>query len=132
MGPSAALVAFWLSFASAVSGMPIPYEAALPSVTVASRYQGYPLGGAAARGMTDMETGQIAVYLGWTATSNFGRCLLAHELTHWLQVVNRRRYVHASDIEPEAYLVTAECFRALGDRDNERWARGEAVRYARR
>lgn len=127
--PSAALVAAMLHFASAVSGLPIPPDMPPPEITLASR-----VGSVSLRpepdsfaGATNYATGAISLYAGWSGTPE-DVCLLAHELTHWLQRAHRVPE-GCMRLEPSAYRTTAACFRAYRlPPDEVAWADEAALR----
>ena len=62
-----------------------------------------------------MTNGKIHFLPGWRGRSATDRCLLAHELTHWLQIVNGvvDNSCRAAN-ELLAYRVQAACLRRLG------------------
>ena len=126
IAPTAALVASLLSYASGVSGLPIP-PAPLPAIHLVSHApNGNALGlDKPEAGSTDTTTGDIYLYPGWNAENGSDRCLLAHELTHWLQIKGGsffRMSIEAA--ERQAYQVTLACSEALGrPRAEIEWAR---------
>lgn len=129
--PAAAVVAFWLSWASAASGLPIPPGAPLPSVTLGDHIGAHPIGLREAWvGATDVRSGSIVLHPGWRGGNPDDDCLLAHESTHTLQALNRVPRECGESWEPAAYRVTALCYRAMGDKRLERWALREAGRHA--
>lgn len=73
--------------------------------------------------MTDVLTGAIDLYPEWGTTYE-DNCILAHELTHWLQVVNLTASTPRKD-ERQAYFVTAECFKAYGMARAVKWAKAQ-------
>lgn len=111
MGP---LVALWLLFASAVSGLPIP-PGPPPLVTLDEPAEpDHPT-----LGSTDLADGHIRLRPGWHGRSAADRCVLAHELTHWLQVRNGQDFPCSAGVEPPAYRVEALCFHILGQPQEE-------------
>lgn len=132
--PSAALAAALLSYASAASGLPMPPHAQLPSIAVsAHRVLGHYADGrgAAWDGSTDPVTGAITLHAGFDPGDRSDRCLLAHELTHYLQVVNGLGYEPITRAEPLAYRVEAKCFAAYRMPLEARWAAAQAAEFAR-
>lgn len=113
-------VAFWLAFASHASGLPIPPPAPLPTVILVPSL---PPG---RDGETDLGTGLVRL-LNRPRGEADTDCLLAHELTHWLQVQNHQRFACTAAMEPLAYRVTAACFAMLQQPDSARWALRQAA-----
>ncbi len=127
--PSAAFVAFWLAFASQQSGLPIPLGVGRPAISLADHAGSVPVGlHEKAVGLTDANTGHITLYLGWRGISPRDNCIVAHELVHWLQIMNRQHFARIEGMEPAAYRVEATCLASYGERRDERWALEEARR----
>ena len=82
-------------------------------------------------GMTDTVTGRIELHRGWNARSAEDRCILAHELTHFLQVRNGQHFNPEAGAEPAAYRVTALCFAGYHlPADEVRWAWGQVAKFS--
>ncbi len=52
-------------------------------------------------------------------------CTIAHELTHYLQFVNKADPIICK-LEPPAYTVGAVCFHMLSKSGNEKWSYEQA------
>ena len=130
---AAAVLAWALQFAIASSGLSVPSGAAPPIVTI-SQHQtlGHYADGDRWIGVTyvDARPVEIELHRGWRAKSKIDRCVLAHELTHYLQAVNGLHYEPQSRAEPLAYRATAQCFEALHVSAGEvRWAWDQVKKY---
>lgn len=124
MFPHAALVAALLAFASSVSGLPVPPDAKPPRITLSATSHGRPLGvNEPEAGITDIVTGSIDLYPEW-GRLRADNCLLAHELTHYLQAVNGVAFRMTPEArERQAYRVTRACFMAYRGMEGEvQWA----------
>lgn len=100
----AALVAAWLAFASAHSGLPIPANVSPPTVLTMPLRRDY--------GLTFPRTHSVVID-SRLARRPFGQCVLAHELTHWLQSYDGVSGP-AKVVEPPAFRVDADCFDEIG------------------
>jgi hypothetical protein len=115
MAPAAALVAALLAFASHVSGYSIP-AGDTPVIHMVSEdpVMHHKLSRHAPEyGMTNKDTGEIYLSTEWRGDRE-DNCVLAHELTHWLQMKHRRFLTGLSvpRSEVEAYHTTLACFQA--------------------
>lgn len=120
MGLTQALVIAMLYFASQVSGLPIPLDAH-PVVGIAKIN---PM----LAGETERTDGSIKLQLGWRNDTE-GKCVLAHELTHWLQFHNGG-LGRDHEVEPPAYRVGASCYRMYRRFDLEAWSLQQAREHA--
>ncbi len=114
---AAAVVAPLLALASALSGLPVPADAPPALVLLTDQAFGERLGWTEnhAIGVTSLSTGYIYVYPGWREGDG-DTCVLVHELTHWLQVVNRVEIHPIARLEVQAYDVTAKCYARRGEK----------------
>lgn len=107
----AAVILTALLQASALSGLPIPAGTVPPAVFTTETAFGEKLSASGTMGATDMRTGWIALHAAWH-NDTYGHCVLVHELTHYLQVVNQVVLKPVELNEPQAWYVTAKCFLA--------------------
>lgn len=110
MLPTPATVAALLLFVSGTSGYPLPEGVSPPAIHLADSVGGRRIGqDKPEAAVTDMRTGEIYLYAGWSGDAA-DNCLLAHELTHWLQRFQRMPWA-CSSLEPAAYRITLACYR---------------------
>jgi hypothetical protein len=114
-----ALITFWLMFASQATGLPIPANAA-PVVIFDQT---------ATQGAVTLWNGEIVLTKSWHGSSPEDNCQLAHELTHYLQIVNHQKFACTAAYEPAAYRVQAACHRRYGDRRLENLALSKAKSF---
>lgn len=123
------MLAFLLAFASAHSGIPIPFNAAAPVVTFSARVNDTPHAcGEEWAAETNLRTGAITLAAGWMADKPDDVCTLAHELVHFLQAKHGPPFI---DVETPAYKVTAACYATLYHQaEGAQWASAQQVKHA--
>lgn len=132
MTPSAILITMMLSFASYVSGYSIPANQTPIIHIVSEDFTHHKLGKDCPEyGSLSVDTGEIYLATEWREEDAEDRCVLAHELTHWLQQKHGRFLTGLSprQSEVEAYKVTLECFKAYNlSKEQISWAK-EMVKH---
>lgn len=117
MTPSAALVAGWVSWVAALTGLP----PAMPSaVTVGQppHERIHPAGHGGLQALTTAD-GHVYLHPGWREGDTLDDCLLAHELVHVAQFAAGRRPACVPEMERLAYAVQEIC---LARRGTDFWA----------
>jgi hypothetical protein len=76
-------------------------------------------------GVTNLKTRKIFLWAAWQPDRR-GACFLVHELTHYLQAVNRVPYDSSAELEPLAYQTEAKCHDLMDDPAAAEWARDRA------
>lgn len=72
---------------------------------------------------TNLRTGVITLHSDFYTMSKVEQqCTLAHELTHFLQGMNRIKFNKVSELEVPAYAVEAACLKMNGYTEAEKWA----------
>lgn len=116
MAPSAAMVAWALSFAAQASGLAPPPASWHTEITIGGILPGF-------NGMTDPWSGHVYLPADWNPDDPIAKCSLAHEMTHVLQVVHQIHFRRPQDAEPPAYAVTIRCFESINRPDLAAWVR---------
>lgn len=119
--PSSEILLALLLWASSISGITIPQNRNPLPIEIVSTQEIDPLK-LGWRASTHKYTGQIQISDAWTDRGVDTYCLLAHEYTHWLQVVNNIPMNEPTEIEPPAYRVAGVCFEYYGDLKTAKWA----------
>lgn len=131
---SSSLVLSLMSFASFWSGLPIPQHYMMPQIVqtdifpVSATHSVKLCNNCNTSAVTN-KNGTIFVDMQWRADDPASQCILAHELTHWLQLQNGYD-LSPAEAEPPAYYVESICVeKKIHDKNLERNLISQARKY---
>lgn len=122
--PDAGMIAWAVAFAAQVTGL--PQSSALPVIEQISIVEMQRRGQLGWWAFTNWADQKVTLRADWQADVA-GRCLLVHELTHWLQMTSKLRQEGSQQLEPEAYFAQQQCYLQAGDAAGATWAGNRVV-----
>lgn len=116
-------IAALLIWVSQISGYPIPENTPEPKFDYANIYSAF-------AATTSFIDGKITLQKSFhTMDKEQQHCTIAHELTHYLQFVNKVQFNNICELEPPAYAVETTCFHMYLKDENEKWSLEQADNY---